>query len=136
MRRWKSYHERRLQMALHRNAFDTDFGIHSNIPECCVKFFVDQFQLFDPNALKYYLKYSRIVERQIRKAFRYRPCPECLLAKRWHELHLCTWDCEDYVIELYTQHGWEGQVDLIRQIIRENMKHLNAWRLRRQQATV
>jgi len=61
------------------------FGRHSNIPECCIEFFVSGEYLE-------YIKngYSTL-------GWRYMPCPKCLGENNQVELHYCTNQCSAFL---------------------------------------
>jgi hypothetical protein len=62
------------------------FGLHSNIPECCVDYFVGTWRTrFDTERGRDYVKMT--------KSWKYIPCPECLAAKRIERLHYCDSSC-------------------------------------------
>lgn len=64
------------------------FGRHSNIPECCIKFFVTEWS---QNQVK--TAYERDSEQKIE----YVRCLRCLKEKQYFPLHKCTLKCEQFL---------------------------------------
>jgi hypothetical protein len=63
-------------------------GRCSGIPECCVKFFIEQ-RPFGETSHSYKEHTKRMDDMRERFEFQYIPCPDCLGAKRFVELKLC-----------------------------------------------
>jgi len=66
------------------------YGKHSNIPECCIEFFIKEW----PNLVSTGERYQHdnlqdTVEGELGKTFGYIPCPKCLKEKHWQKIHLC-----------------------------------------------
>ena len=69
--------------------YDIQYGRHSNIPECCIRFFVEEWA---PKQL--YLQTNLPVVKAVRKSkARYVQCPECIAQKIVVRLRLCLTDC-------------------------------------------
>jgi hypothetical protein len=64
-------------------AVDFAWGIHSNIPECCVRFYVDEWD--DKSAYANQVRWSGFKD--------YIPCPDCLRNNRRNVLHVCDPSC-------------------------------------------
>lgn len=67
-------------------------GKHSNIPECCIEWWLCKWPNIFQNHAKSLTHRLRTmdVERDIEKTYNYIPCPACLLKKHWQKLHECT----------------------------------------------
>ena len=64
---------------------DIDFGRHSRIPECCIKFFVDEWDC----------EKESVHRRNMDKGptWNYVPCPECLAAGNKVHIRYCEIEC-------------------------------------------
>jgi hypothetical protein len=63
------------------------YGLHSNIPPCCIVFFLTEWEGWeDTNAA-----YCRAVHAS--PEYNYVPCPECLAFRRLNRLRICDTDC-------------------------------------------
>jgi len=82
-------------------------GAHSNIPSCCIAFFVVEWA---PWVLAYGRSLPHPHEAELRRAGftsiehaksgkppQYVPCPDCLRDKRFVEIHSCTPECASVV---------------------------------------
>lgn len=73
------------------NAYDIEYGRHSNIPECCIKFFIKEWQQIWPDRWKsklYFKGYSHVG---------YVPCRKCQDEKKYAVVHLCVGKtCESF----------------------------------------
>jgi hypothetical protein len=65
---------------------DIAYGRHSQIPECCIAYFIDQWQseLWKDSA------YRNVVHES---DYNYVPCPACFYAKRKVKIIDCIVDC-------------------------------------------
>lgn len=64
------------------------FGRHSNIPECCIKFFIVEWnQNQDETAY----------ERDPNKQIEYVRCERCLKENQYFPIHKCTLQCEKFL---------------------------------------
>ena len=77
------------------------FGQHSNIPECCIDFFIDKWlKLYSIGSRKSrkeiedYHKLIRKAGNTVGKKFGYIPCPDCIAKLNWHKVHTCTTKCK------------------------------------------
>ena len=67
--------------------YDIAYGLHSNIPACCIVFFVTDWQRehMRPNS-----PYARAVHSDL---IQYVPCPECFALCRFNGIRKCERDC-------------------------------------------
>lgn len=65
-----------------------EFGIHSNIPACCVDYFIKEFQ---HKGLDYRANYIKVVS--LHRKWHYIPCPECHTLNYKILIHECTTVC-------------------------------------------
>lgn len=100
---------------MYGEAYDRAFGKHSNIPDCCIEFFVakwlpmeieardnysanirkaaEQFGWFDPNCW----------DREVLGCWlywNYVPCPDCIISGHKQELHVCTRKCRMFKLKI------------------------------------
>jgi hypothetical protein len=79
--------KRRLSGTKMNSERDIAFGFHSNIPKCCIDFFVEEWEYM-------YLHDSNPYVRAVDAAkWEYVPCPECLGMGRRAELRICALEC-------------------------------------------
>lgn len=72
------------------NKYHRLYGKHSNIPDCCIEFFIHKWPNMDYTRKEYgYRKIIEVAEQKLGKWWRYIPCPDCLDKKHWHKLHYC-----------------------------------------------
>jgi hypothetical protein len=71
----------------------TAYGLHSNIPACCVDYYIHEWIAHDhlisdgsPHALR--IKQLKREMGEIHAPW-YIPCPECLQHRRFNQIHLC-----------------------------------------------
>lgn len=76
-------------------AVDREYGLHSNIPACCVEFWVTKFtRIFHNETLLADLNARHAAtEKRIKKQYNYRPCFDCLDSGYWQKLHVCRGAC-------------------------------------------
>ena len=67
---------------------DIAYGIHSNIPRCCIDFFVD---VWSPQRMWEWSEYNRAIDR--REHYNYVPCPRCFFLDRRVHLKDCLLEC-------------------------------------------
>jgi len=94
----KSHYPEELTEADHRQK-----GKLSNIPECCVEFFVKEWNPYRDNEEAKWVRgeYIKQIERvyydspevKLRQDFCYVVCPECLKNKRFVKIHRCSEEC-------------------------------------------
>jgi hypothetical protein len=82
-------------------------GVHSEIPTCCIAFFVFEWAPWawaygqktqHPHAFAMQLQGLHSVEHaKSGKSPQYVPCPDCLTGKRFTKIHKCTPECADKV---------------------------------------
>jgi len=63
------------------------YGLHSNIPPCCIVFFLTEWQGWDNKDAPYCRAVHAAPE------YEYVPCPECFAYRRVNRLRLCDKDC-------------------------------------------
>jgi hypothetical protein len=79
-----------------QKAYDWAFGLHSNIPLCCVEFYVENWDMIWNCENNPYLRAVNAAQ------FGYVPCPECLGRNKRVKLKICLTECgrehtEDFV---------------------------------------
>ncbi len=67
-------------------ARDIAYGLHSNIPMCCIKFYVDQWDWRDDAT------HARAINASV-PAWQYVPCHECLRTNNHAHLRMCEAEC-------------------------------------------
>lgn len=94
-------------MAFFNPGYDIEYGRHSNIPECCIEFWVQEFsRIFqDPKRLQEHNEYQDRAEMRIKKRFNYRPCYDCMDRGYIQRLHVCRGRCEDMSKRLMAKYG-------------------------------
>ena len=75
------------------------FGQHSNIPECCIDFFIGKWlKLYSSGKnrieIDAYHGWIKSTEKMIGKKFGYIPCPDCITNLKWVKVHTCTTKCK------------------------------------------
>lgn len=91
--------------------YHTEYGLHSNIPKCCVKFWNEEFVTLimnDSGRHRAYNAAQDAAELQMRKSFQYRPCWNCMLTQNWQKIHTCKGVCKDLFRRLKVKYGIEG----------------------------
>lgn len=68
--------------------YHTAFGIHSNIPVCCVEFFIGDYDQMYYDTKQHYIKGVGVFRR-----WNYIPCPKCAKSNNKIMLHECTIPC-------------------------------------------
>jgi len=72
---------------------DSWMGRHSNIPRCCIRFYVERWTRWIKSGNKRSLRnYNRRMKRRGWNGS-YIPCPKCLIAKRVVKIHHCGLRC-------------------------------------------
>jgi hypothetical protein len=71
---------------MNNREYDIVYGLHSNIPVCCIIFFLTEWHLEN----KRNSPYARAVHMAL---YNYVPCPECLAWHRKNMLRLCDEEC-------------------------------------------
>lgn len=73
--------------------WDVEFGLHSNIPECCVNAFVrDTLSGIEHIALH---RRSQYPSENNRPSAHYVRCADCIISDRVQELHVCSRENEE-----------------------------------------
>lgn len=62
-------------------AFHISFGVHSNIPTCCIAFWINEFCDWPISKRTPYVQQT--------PSYGYIPCPACVMAGRNRQIHLC-----------------------------------------------
>ncbi len=92
-----------------QTAYDIEYGLHSNIPDCCVDFFVSIYvplSIIDPAEWVAYKEDQYKAERFWGRVWSYVACPDCLDTGYHRKLHECSGkDCENLHVELQIKHG-------------------------------
>lgn len=79
-------------------ADDIDCGLHSNIPHCCILFFLSM-------NYKTYHDIQDPIEKMRGIKFEYRPCPDCLVNKIPNQLKDCdSTNCNKSLREAINEH--------------------------------
>ena len=65
---------------------DIAYGLHSNIPMCCINFFVEEWDYMQDTP------HSRAIDMANPK-WNYVPCPECLQTNNRVHLRMCEAEC-------------------------------------------
>ncbi len=60
------------------------FGKHSNIPDCCIQYFISS---------KYQYLYTA-------NNWKYIPCPKCFKENKKNKLHYCNYKCIPFLLEI------------------------------------
>lgn len=63
------------------------YGLHSNIPPCCIVFFLTEWEGWENKDAPYCRAVHAAPE------YEYVPCPECFAYRRVNRLRLCDMDC-------------------------------------------
>jgi hypothetical protein len=86
--------------------YHTLFGLHSNIPACCVDFFVQQWFPVSHTAHRdrEHWKQIRQVEKEVGH-IDYIPCPSCLQQKNFVPVHKCDISCQEFINDLNKLRG-------------------------------
>jgi len=97
----------RLQYGWRDASSEIAAGVHSEIPTCCIAFFVIEWAPWvwvygqktpHPHVLAMQLRgFGTFEHAKSGKRPQYVPCPDCLDAKRFVEIHICTSECADKV---------------------------------------
>jgi len=66
--------------------YDITYGLHSNIPACCIVFFMTEWTRENERDSPY----ARAVHGDL---VQYVPCPECFALRRFNGLRVCERDC-------------------------------------------
>lgn len=75
---------------------DRVYGLHSNIPECCVDYYIN---VWTKKSLREMIEGNRTRFVGTNILWNYVPCDACLESENLSELHLCTIECKDFLIE-------------------------------------
>jgi hypothetical protein len=65
------------------------FGRHSNIPDCCIQFYVTEWYPFFENKWRGTVYYDAVQ----RSEFKYVPCPKCYYMNQKAEIRICAVEC-------------------------------------------
>jgi hypothetical protein len=76
-----------------REQIHREFGRHSNIPECCIEWFL---VLVRPEHTAWALGYHVIIHEWHPGGCGYNPCPKCLTQGTFAQVHLCDATCPPY----------------------------------------
>lgn len=70
-----------------------EMGLHSNIPECCVHWFVTHWLWVKP---KEFDEVNRKILKLIKEGFYlgYIPCPDCIKKKKFVRVKICKSECK------------------------------------------
>ena len=68
-------------------AFDIAYGLHSNIPDCCIAFYTDEWE---DEWIRENSPYAKAVALANVK---YVPCPKCLVSRNFIKLKDCLKEC-------------------------------------------
>lgn len=74
-------------MTPEHKAYTIAYGLHSNIPPCCIVFFLTEWQGWENKDAPYCRAVHAAPE------YEYVPCPECFAYRRVNRLRLCDRDC-------------------------------------------
>lgn len=87
----------RQRVAYDRDKFDIEYGRHSNIPDCCIAFWISEFEQIYENAVlrEDYNRKQAATEHRIKRSYNYRPCHDCLQTGHWQPIHTCRGACKD-----------------------------------------
>ncbi len=91
-----------------QTAYDIEYGLHSNIPDCCVDFFVatyDRLTRTNPDGRAAYVDDQYKAERFWGRVWNYVACPDCRDTGYHRELHVCAGECEGLYLRLQVKHG-------------------------------
>ena len=80
-------------MKANRRIDHMSYGLHSNIPLCCVKFFIDVWDRHELWERKSHPYVQAVDLACSRFQFRYVPCPSCLVNRNVVELLDCQSAC-------------------------------------------
>lgn len=69
---------------------DIAFGLHSDIPWCCVRFYVDEWS---PREM-WRNEDDPYVSAVAASSFNYVPCPECFAKRRRVKIKMCSLECD------------------------------------------
>ena len=72
---------------------DRVYGLHSNIPECCVDFYIN---IWTKEPLSARIEFW---DRHKSSDFHYVPCVTCLETNNFKEIHRCDEKCKKFLIE-------------------------------------
>lgn len=95
--------------------YDIAYGLHSNIPTCCIIFYLTEWTSENERDSPY----ARAVHAD---NLNYVPCPECLALKRHNVLRLCETDCKK---RCYAEFSEREPTPLEAQTIRVVSYHLD-----------
>ena len=89
------------------------YGRHSNIPDCCIEFFIRKWPNMNYAGEDHgYHKIRKIAEQKMGKWWGYIPCPDCLDNTRWHKIHHCRrGECDHVQTELKEETGYTFPYD-------------------------
>lgn len=87
--------------------YHTEYGLHSNIPKCCVEFWCKEINaILDSSSLRAeYDMLQAAAEKKINKIYNYRPCRKCMQKGYWQRLHRCKGECADMFLRLQIKYG-------------------------------
>lgn len=67
--------------------YHVELGRHSNIPECCIRYFIGDWENEWPRKSTY----SKMLDR---RPYGYVPCPDCFMRDKKVKLHMCDDSCK------------------------------------------
>jgi len=74
---------------MNRTKYHTEYGRHSLIPDCCIRFFVEEWDPFFENKWR-----GTAYEGAIREqAYDYVPCPQCFYTNKRVKIRICMDEC-------------------------------------------
>jgi len=88
-------------------AEDRAFGLHSNIPRCCVEFYISaylpvilEWQWLGNEYMPSPLKRAIFPKRRRKMAAQYIQCPVCALLGNIQKLHICNRNCPPEILRI------------------------------------
>ena len=87
---------------LNMSKYHVIYGRHSNIPDCCIAFFIKDWPKIFRSSVEYAIHdgKQRATEKRIGKKFGYRPCLDCMRRGHWHKIHSCFGPCANFSVQL------------------------------------
>lgn len=75
---------------------DYAFGRHSNIPDCCIDFYLNEWKNIDP-----IIRYERITKLNLdaKRIIGYIPCERCVSRWDFVEIHRCDENCVEFLTD-------------------------------------
>ncbi len=92
--------------------FHTEYGRHSLIPLCCIRFFVEEWSPHYTTRWKGTAYWQAVND----SSFDYVPCPECFYNKRQVQIRHCAVECGRECVEEFRQAIYRGVQNDNRQV--------------------